>query len=415
MGLLDAFNLDNPQVVNAIRLMQARKGEMGGLLGQFAQEAEQRKAREMQQQIQRQQMEAQRQQMEMGGIQLQQARQGLQDEEAYRGAMQGAPSFAAPQSPSMSPTPENAAQLKRPDLSQQLAAKVEYLESKKVPEKYIKPYRDELIKLRPKGKADQQLITLPDGSLGMVNIMDDGSTQILPYKPAEKQRDVNLGGSVSMVGEYSGKQGQSFGKSMSPEGKDAAARGWAGLSQSERHFQQNQGKPQYDEGRGVFITPPTAQGGPTQIPVPGIQSGKSLPAGELDKLGAMRTMGRLVDEASADVTAATKKGVNVTGPALGRLPDFVRDFISAEGIPARQKLANLTSREFLERSGAAVTDGEAARLKPYTPQITDDEATVQRKLKGLKHEYQSILAERSKNYQQGGYRVPSVGWSIKPL
>lgn len=64
MGLLGNFDLNDPNIVGAIRLMMARQGETGGLLGQLGQEAEQRKQRALQEQMHRQQMEAQRMQMD---------------------------------------------------------------------------------------------------------------------------------------------------------------------------------------------------------------------------------------------------------------------------------------------------------------------------------------------------------------
>lgn len=61
MGLLD-FN--NPEVLNALRLMSAHKGELTGLLGQFAVEAEARKRSGLQEQEQRRLQEAHQMQME---------------------------------------------------------------------------------------------------------------------------------------------------------------------------------------------------------------------------------------------------------------------------------------------------------------------------------------------------------------
>lgn len=82
MGLLDSLSglmdLNNPQVLNAYRLLSTRQGELGGLLGQFGQEAEQRKARAMQEQLHKQQMEARA--MEMEQMRRQQAQQGQMDQ-----------------------------------------------------------------------------------------------------------------------------------------------------------------------------------------------------------------------------------------------------------------------------------------------------------------------------------------------
>jgi hypothetical protein len=392
-------------------LLSGKKGDNWGMhFAQLAAAQDAKRRREQQEMLLKQQMEQGALGMEQSRLQLDQLRQTQADEQAYRGALQSAPNVAAPRAPNMAPTPENAANLKAPNPYEQARQMVEYLRSKGVSEKYIKPYADQMKDLRPKFKADQQLVKLPDGSLGLLNMGEDGSTQVVPYTPAEKNREVNLGGSVELRGEYSGSRvGAPMERTMSPEGRDASSRGWAGLSQAERHFQQTQDRPQYDSERGVFITRPTPGRGPSQIPVPGLESGKTLPAGELDKIQGVRSLERLAGQAGEDITNVTSQGGNATGPVLGRLPQFIKDWWSPEGIPARQKLANLTSREFLERSGAAVTESEAARLMPYTPNERDTEETIQRKLVGLRKEYQTIVREREENFRRGGYRVPSSG------
>lgn len=150
-------------------------------------------------------------------MQIEAAHHAQRQAEADREAYAGAPDFAAPRAPNMAPTPENAAQLKKPSPFDSAASMVDYLRSKKVSPQYIKPYLDQMEKFRPKAKADQQIVTMPDGSLGLLNLMDDGSHQVVPYTPAEKQKEVNLGDRVGMVGEYSGKQGSSFGMGIGPD------------------------------------------------------------------------------------------------------------------------------------------------------------------------------------------------------
>lgn len=56
----------------------------------------------------------------------------------------------------------------------------------------------------------------------------------------------NLGGSSVAVDPYALKPGQTMQRTMTPEGRDASARGWAGLKQADAHFQVSQaqgGKP----------------------------------------------------------------------------------------------------------------------------------------------------------------------------
>ncbi|HYE77235.1 MAG TPA: hypothetical protein VEI97_04540, partial [bacterium] len=71
-----------------------------------------------------------KQQRELRQMQLEQARMGLQDEQAYRGALGAMPNFAAPTAPDMAPTPENLAQLKKPSRVEELESRIAYLRGK---------------------------------------------------------------------------------------------------------------------------------------------------------------------------------------------------------------------------------------------------------------------------------------------
>jgi hypothetical protein len=159
----------------------------------------------------------------------------------------------------MAPTNENAAalaQAPKPSAYDQAAKMVEYLRGKKVSEQYVKPYIEQMEKLRPKFKADQQLVKLPDGKLGTLNMADDGSMQVVPYTPAEKMKDVNLGGSVGTIGEYTGQMGPQYKTSMTPDAIATDAR-----ARERMAFEQSQGrKPQlYDGPTGpLWVTPPNA-------------------------------------------------------------------------------------------------------------------------------------------------------------
>lgn len=204
------------------------------------------------------------QQIESGGIDLENKKQGVLDDAAFRQARLGAPDFSQPSLPSMAPTVANAgalAQQRAPSPYEQSAKMVQYLRSKNIPEQYIKPYIEQMEKLRPKSKADQLTIKMPDGSIGLLNIADDGTTSVLPYKPAEEQKDVNLGGSVGLVGKYTGALGGTLGKTMEPGKQEQLAieRGNLGVSQARLGL--DLGKYQYETGftPGQSIPPPTGQ------------------------------------------------------------------------------------------------------------------------------------------------------------
>lgn len=75
------------------------------------------------------------------------------------------------------------------------------------------------------------------------------------------------------------------------------------------------------------------------------------------------------------------------------LPDAVRQRTDPKGVPVRAIIADIAGQKIHDRSGAAVTVGEAERLRPYVPNMTDDPATVEEKLKLFDAEYRQIQQE----------------------
>lgn len=75
------------------------------------------------------------------------------------------------------------------------------------------------------------------------------------------------------------------------------------------------------------------------------------------------------------------------------LPDAVRQRTDPAGVPVRAIIADIAGQKIHDRSGAAVTVGEAERLRPYVPNMTDDAATVEEKLKLFDAEYRQIQQE----------------------
>lgn len=73
--------------------------------------------------------------------------------------------------------------------------------------------------------------------------------------------------------------------------------------------------------------------------------------------------------------------------------DTVRQRTDPEGVTARALVADIAGQKIHDRSGAAVTIGEMERLKPYIPNVTDDPATVAKKLELFRQEYAGIQNE----------------------
>ena len=97
-------------------------------------------------------------------------------------------------------------------------------------------------------------------------------------------------------------------------------------------------------------------------------------------VGSAATIDKL-DRAIKSIEEGPKEGA--TG-LKGLLPDVALNRLYPEGTEGRANVADIGSLVMHERSGAAVTASEAPRLKPFIPSITDDKATVLKKLKRMR-------------------------------
>lgn len=79
--------------------------------------------------------------------------------------------------------------------------------------------------------------------------------------------------------------------------------------------------------------------------------------------------------------------------AFNYLPDAVRQRTDPQGVQGRSLVADIAGQRIHDRSGAAVTVGEAERLRPYIPNATDEPAAIKTKLVNLQNEYQQMQAE----------------------
>lgn len=229
-------------------------------------------------------------------------RRAAAQEERDRSMLAEAPSFGSPTAPNMAPTPENAAQLKRPSPFEQSSKMVEYLRGKGVSPQYMKPYIEQMEKFRPKAKADQQVVKMPDGSLGLINIMDDGTSQVVPYTPAEEQKSADTGQATQLYGKFSGLPGQRFQNTVSPNtaftggvtmrGQDLTDARAREMNAINREGQQSQIV--NDPNLGIQIV---NKANKTATPAVSAATGQQLPSENQAKraAGAQNVMGLLAD------------------------------------------------------------------------------------------------------------------------
>lgn len=98
--------------------------------------------------------------------------------------------------------------------------------------------------------------------------------------------------------------------------------------------------------------------------------------------------------------------------AQNYLGDTVQQRAHPQGVEARAVVADIGSLKIHDRSGAAVTVGEIARLKPFIPNATDTPQTIARKLQQFRAEYAQTLADMQEAYSPAnGYRANSVAGS----
>jgi len=98
--------------------------------------------------------------------------------------------------------------------------------------------------------------------------------------------------------------------------------------------------------------------------------------------------------------AVTLNKINLAEQAIAQYPDAfglknvagdtIMQRLDPKGTEARAMIADIAGQKIHDRSGAAVTVGEAERLKPYIPNVTDSPETVAKKLKLFKAEYNAM-------------------------
>jgi len=93
----------------------------------------------------------------------------------------------------------------------------------------------------------------------------------------------------------------------------------------------------------------------------------------------------------------------------GYAPNKILNETNPEGVDARAAISNIGSLKLHERSGAAVTASEFPRLAPFIPLVTDDAATVVKKLTQMRNVAQGEQQNLTETYtREQGYRPSPV-------
>lgn len=160
---------------------------------------------------------------------------------------------------------------------------------------------------------------------------------------------------------------------------------------------------------------------------------KALPTSAAQKLMENQQNLRRAQQALGLMEGKTVNGQEGDPDATGfkgYAPDFALQRLDPQGIATRAAIGDLGSLVIHDRSGAAVTASEYPRLRPFIPLVTDDPATVKKKLNRFVTEYQNITGEAADFYRESGYKVPtgalrgggvpatpgaSGGWSVQEV
>lgn len=173
------------------------------------------------------------------------------------------------------------------------------------------------------------------------------------------------------------------------------------------------------DGSQALVQPANRPGEPPQIMrIPGTDTPlrpppKDMPSGMAEKFAQNAVTLQKIDGA----LAMLKQYPSALG-VKNYAPDAVMQRVDPKGVPLRAALSDIAGQKIHDRSGAAVTVGEAERLKPYIPSSTDTPEAAQQKLTMFRNEYaamQQALANGASIRQAastgnvGQQRAPAVG------
>jgi hypothetical protein len=162
------------------------------------------------------------------------------------------------------------------------------------------------------------------------------------------------------------------------------------------------------QGRPVFIQPGKGGGAPSVI------EGYSPVGEKLKPVPPHINTAIIGNQAFLNKIDRTEGLVNKNPDAIGLLkgmtPSAILNRTDPQGTATRAALAELAATKVHDLSGAAVSVGEFARLKPFLPQQNDDAATAKTKLNNMRAEIQDIMQMTNSIYSENqGYKgIPNL-------
>lgn len=168
-------------------------------------------------------------------------------------------------------------------------------------------------------------------------------------------------------------------------------------------------------GERVLVQPANRPGAQPQVvmvngaPVKPIRDGdKPIPESAIRSISENRNSLSKIDAAIAaaeDPTNSAALGLRNALPGA----ETIRQYTNPEGVPVRSLVADIGSLKIHDRTGAAMSIGEAARLKPFIPSASDSPSVAADKLRQLRVEYQNVLSDMQDAYSpSNGYKPNSV-------
>lgn len=232
---------------------------------------------------------------------------------------------------------------------------------------------------------------------------------------------VNQGAQITAVDPATLQARGSFGVSMSPAERDAAARGWASQALARERFsveQQQGGKPTFNAETGTWVyapSPTNPQG--AVVPVPGFQK----PLNDIQAKAQL--FGTRMQEADKILAELEKGGKSFSTPGANApfIGGLVNTLNTEQGQMLDQAKRDFTNAVLRRESGAAIAPSEFASAdKQYFPQIGDSEKVIAQKARARQIAIQGILAEVPKGTppinvdrpQQGGASGSWAGGAV---
>ena len=363
--------------------------------------------------------------------QMQQQQQTVADQNALRQAYQQMPSAPSPSAgmPSLAPTLANAAELTQRQQAQpandpysQYIAKADYLDAfaQKTGNMAAKAeadkYREHALKFRDENQGFETVIG-PDGKPALVQRRKYGAPQQMPYQPKPEIATVHAGDRT----EFYNKLQPPTSPIMHGTSPDTIYSGNVTMRGQNMTDARARELNAINAGAGQILETPNGY----------VRVGKDNTATPILAGGAQlqpKPTGAIVQQVAQNNVTLNKidralEWVDKTPNAFGLknvMGDQAMQRFDPSGVAARAMVADIAGQKIHDRSGAAVTVGEAERLRPYVPNVTDHPDVVKKKLGMFKREYQQMQSELA-----GGRSIASVaysgnsgasgGWSIQEV